>query len=92
MVKFPLEYTFHVVGKTAGDADAQERFVQQVKDVISTTTIDSSSNEKEGALYQITPRGIKFTKVTIQVQVESAKMVAAIYDKLEQLELSVMQF
>jgi len=87
MLKFPLEYTFHVVGKTAGDAEMQERFVQQVKDVVSTT-IDT----REELVYRITPRGSKFTKVTIQVQVDNAKIVTSIYDKLEQLELSVMQF
>jgi len=90
MVKFPLEYTFHVVGKTVGDAETQERFVQEVKDAVAAATIDTG--EEKDTIYRITPRGSKFTKVTIQVQVHNAAMVASIYDKLEQLELSVMQF
>ena len=86
MLTFPLEYTFHVVGKTDGDGDVRDEFVEQVKRIPKTTTgVDPVTCE-------ITPRGSKFTKVTIQVQVESADAINSIYDQLRGLELSVMQF
>jgi len=95
MLNFPLEYTFHVVGKTGGDRDAQEEFVGQVKEIAKTTTASSSApggDDGDEVICRITPRGSKFTKVTIQVQVDSADVIASIYDQLEALELSVMQF
>lgn len=86
MLRFPLEFSFHVVGKTGGDSNVQEEFVEQVKTIAKTTT---SSDE---VVCKITPRGSKFTKVTLQVQVESADAINSIYDQLGELELSVMHF
>lgn len=86
MLRFPLEYTFHVVGKTGGDSDAQEEFVEQVRNIAITTT------STEEVVCTTTPRGSKFTKVTIQVHVDNADVIASIYAQLEDLELSVMQF
>lgn len=86
LLRFPLEYTFHVVGKTDGDGDVRDEFVEQVKRIPKTTTGADPVDCK------ITPRGSKFTKVTMQVQVESADAINSIYDQLRGLELSVMQF
>jgi putative lipoic acid-binding regulatory protein len=88
MLTFPLDYTFHVVGRTDGDDDIQERFVQQVKEIVRVQT--TSTNEEMTC--QITPRGTKFTKVTIIVTVVSSDVISSIYDQLGKLELSVMQF
>ena len=86
MLRFPLEFTFHVVGRTGGDSNLQNEFVEQVKTIAKTTT---SADE---VVCKITPRGSKFTKVTLQVQVESADAINSIYDQLGELELSVMHF
>ena len=85
---YPLDYTFHVVGRTDGDDDIQDRFVQQVKEIVRVQT--TSTNEEMTC--QITPRGTKFTKVTVQVQVVSSDIIVSIYKQLAKLELSVMQF
>jgi putative lipoic acid-binding regulatory protein len=82
MLSFPATYTFHVVGKTAGDGDLQSIFVQQVKDVMRDDTV----------VFTITPRGRKFTKVSIHKVVVNSEEISSIYEQLSKLELSVMQF
>ena len=86
MLTFPLEYTFYVVGKTLGDDALQEQFVQQVKDLVQAATANTEM------VVDMKPRGTKFTKVTIQVEVVSSDIIASIYDELGKLELSVMRF
>ena len=88
MLTFPLEYRFHVVGRTGGDQSSQDEFVGQVKGIMTTTT----GLKDDEVVCRITPRGTKYTKVTIQLQVESADVITSIYEQLEALELSVMQF
>lgn len=83
---FPVDYSFHVIGRTAGNENLQKHFVQQVKEII----VQTSANEE--ITCEITPRGSKFTKVTVQVQVVSSDVISSIYDQLGALELSVMQF
>lgn len=98
LLTFPVAYTFHVVGQTAGDADLQEQFARQVHDVVREATAASSSSgladdDGETAVAcHVTPRGTKYTKVTVRAQVASADVVALIYDQLARLELSVMQY
>jgi len=79
MLTFPTQYSFHVVGK--GDANV---FADKVTNIIAASSTDVSVT--------ITPRGTKFTKVTCQATVESAIMVAQIYEQLAQMEESIMQF
>jgi putative lipoic acid-binding regulatory protein len=88
MLTFPLKYSFNVVGRTEGDDTAKETFIGQVKAVVIKTAGDDGS---EMAMI-VTPRGKKFTKITIEVQVESSTMITSIYKDLEQLDMSIMQF
>lgn len=86
MLKFPVNYTFHVVGKTSDDSSLRDQFVQDVQSTVSSqTTADEMA-------CQVTPRGKKFTKVSIQAEMDSAESIAAVYDQLGKLELSVMRF
>ena len=86
ILKFPVDYTFHVVGKTEGDDDVTNSFVEDVKAVVQEMI---TVNDDE---VTVTPRGSKFTKVSVQAQVESSDMISTIYAKLGDLELSVMRF
>jgi len=88
LVRFPILYTFTVVGKTLGDADLQNQFVADVKRVVLKETRESEEN----MTLLITPRGTKFTKVALSVEVQSAQVIAAIYQGLEATPGSVMQF
>jgi putative lipoic acid-binding regulatory protein len=94
LLKFPVRYTFHVVGKTSGDAVIKELFVKQIKDIFiqSSFTPMFMDKEDDDVRYEITERGTKFTKVTIQKEVINAEEITYIYDELSKLELSVMQF
>lgn len=84
MLTFPVWYSFHVVGKTFPDRESE--FVEQVKAVVGDVA------GKDDLRLSVTPRGSKFTKVTIEAEVHSAQMITAIYSGLEGLEMSVMQF
>jgi putative lipoic acid-binding regulatory protein len=94
LLKFPVTYTFHVVGKTSGDMTIQELFVEQVKNTIvqSSSTPIFMDNHDDDVLYEITARGSKYTKVSIRKEVINAEEITFIYDQLSKLELSVMQF
>ena len=89
LMKFPVVYTFHVVGKTNGDAATQSFFVQQVQRTIQESCGD---DDDEPVRYDVTQRGTKYTKVSIQKQVMNAQEITFIYDQLSQLDRSVMQF
>lgn len=88
MLKFPVEYAFNAVGRTSGDPQIQQYFVDQVKEVVMSRTGET----EERLATRVTPRGSRFTKVTIQAEVQSASMIAKIYEELSELELCVMQF
>lgn len=90
LMKFPVTYTFHVVGKTNGDAATQSSFVQQVQRTIQESS--DSDDDDEQVRYDVTQRGTKYTKVSIQKQVMNAQEITFIYDQLSQLDRSVMQF
>ena len=87
MLKFPVRYSFNVVGKTSGDEALVEQFVKQVKEIVLESTDDT-----DGIQCLVTPRTKNFTKVTVEASVERAAMIAVIYDNLEALELVVMRF
>jgi putative lipoic acid-binding regulatory protein len=88
LLDFPVNYSFNVVGKTRGDKTLEEEFIQQVKAIV----LKGSGDDEENVLCQIIPRGKSFTKVTVEVQVDSAIIISSIYEQLEELEISVMQF
>ncbi|KAL7572463.1 hypothetical protein ACA910_000505 [Epithemia clementina (nom. ined.)] len=106
MLQFPVVHTFHVVGKTKTDnipagiirdddynntinlQQEQDDFVEAVQAIVLQETGESKSE----ITTRVTPRGSKFTKVSVSVQVQSSQMISAIYKQLEAMELSVMQF
>lgn len=87
MLTFPIQYSFNIVGKTGGEESTRDKFVEQIKEIVG-----NASGDMDGMQLQITPRGKNFTKVTIQVTVESATIITNIYTELESLELAVMRF
>ena len=95
-LKFPVTYTFHVVGKTSGDTTIKELFLKQIKDTMIqssfTPMLMDNSADSDDVRYEITERGTKFIKVSIQKEVINAEEITHIYDQLSKLELSVMQF
>jgi putative lipoic acid-binding regulatory protein len=111
LLKFPVQYIFHVVGKTSGDVTIQSLFVEQVKEIIvqtspippifiirdkndnnTATTFNNTETRDSNVLLEVTERGTKYTKVSIEKEVINAEEIAHIYNLLGQLELSVMQF
>lgn len=86
MLTFPTSYRFNAVGKTNGDAAIEERFVERMVHLVSDTC------GEDGLTFDVTPRGSKFTKVSVQATVESATMISAVYDELKNEETCVMQF
>ena len=87
MLKFPVRYTFNIVGKTFGDQKANDEYVDAVKNVVRGT-----SGDEEGMVCRITPRGKSFTKVQCEVEVQSASMINAIYAELDEIDMTVMRF
>ena len=85
MLKFPIRYTFNIVGKTSGDSSIQEDYIEEVKKCVIETAGDD-------LVCQITPRGKNFTKVQCEVEVQSSTMINTIYDELDKLERTVMRF
>ena len=88
MLLFPVTYTFNAVGKTQGDQENMKTFVSQVESIV----LQETGELQDRISTQITPRGSKFTKIAVSVEVQSGDMIAAIYAALERLEMSVMQF
>ena len=87
LLKFPVKYSFNVVGKTRGDEQLQDEFVQQVKAIVAQET-----GGEDGLVVQVTPRGKSFTKVIVEAEVDSAPIIQTVYQQLGALEMSVMQF
>ena len=87
LLQFPLVYTFHVVGRIHSEnEDHVYEFVQDVKSIVYDVTNDDSM------VLKITPRGTKFTKLTIEAQVENTVMITSIYEQIQQMTVTVMQF
>uniref|UniRef100_A0A7S2A1P5 Uncharacterized protein n=1 Tax=Trieres chinensis TaxID=1514140 RepID=A0A7S2A1P5_TRICV len=88
MMTFPTQYAFNVVGKTGGGDAAKESYVETVKGIIA-----SSSGDDERAMEcRVTPRGAKFTRVSVTAMVGSAAVINTIYDELAALEMTVMRY
>lgn len=82
-LQFPTEYTFSVTGKT-NDGDA---YVNDVKCLMESILGSDVRMET-----RVVPRGTKFTRVNVKVNVESAAMITSIYEELDSMELTVMKF
>ncbi len=87
MLNFPVRYTFNAVGRTGGDEELRDVYVEEVKKLILAT-----SGDEGGLECQVTPRGKNFTKVQCAVEVQSSTMITLIYDNLEKLDGTVMRF
>lgn len=90
LLQFPTQYTFSVVGRNIEDEDSSssvgDNYADEVKAVIESTLGETEMEMR------VTPRGKKFTKVSVSVSVESAAMITSIYDDLGQLDSTVMKF
>lgn len=60
MLNFPVRYSFNVVGRTGGNDEARDSYVEEVKNLCM-----SLSGDKDGLQCQVTPRGKNFTKITV---------------------------
>jgi putative lipoic acid-binding regulatory protein len=87
MLTFPTQFTFNAVGRTSGEDSLKEEYVEQVKKMVTSLSGDEDKFE-----CQITPRGKSFTRVSIQVRVDSAAVINSIYDELGKMEMTVMKY
>ncbi|KAK1747352.1 hypothetical protein QTG54_001315 [Skeletonema marinoi] len=87
LLQFPTEYTFTVVGKKAETEDPCDNYERKVRAVV-----ESALGEAANIEMRVTPRGKRFTKVSLKVTVESAAIIAAIYEELGALDATVMKF
>ncbi|KAL7524582.1 hypothetical protein ACHAWF_001004 [Thalassiosira exigua] len=91
MLQFPTEYTFSVVGRTAGDVgecdDSDEGYASEVKTVLASVLGHDAKIEM-----RVVPRGKKFTRVTAKVTVESASVIRSIFEDLDALDGTIMKF
>ena len=86
MLNFPTSYAFNVVGKTNGDDEKASDFSKMVEEIVRK---NSGAEDLECV---IKPRGKNFTKIVIEVTVESSSMITNIYDELAALDQTVMRF
>jgi putative lipoic acid-binding regulatory protein len=84
---FPLRYTFNCVGRTNGDDTEKEEYAREIKRIVS-----SLSGDEEGVELQITPRGKNFTRIAVDVTVDSVAIINSIYEALEKNEKTLMQY
>ena len=87
MLHFPTDFKFNAVGRTNGDASLKEEYVEQVKKIVT-----SLAGDEEDFRCQVTPRGKSFTRVSIQVQVDSAGVINSIYEELDKIQMSVFKY
>jgi len=86
MVQFPGKFSFSVVGKTGGDEQQVQEYIDDVRRIIIN---GSGGNILE---CRVTPRGKNFTKITAHVIVDSVSIINGIYKDLGSLERTVMNF
>lgn len=84
---FPLRYTFNCVGRTSGDEETKEEYINEIKNIAS-----SLSGDEDGLEVRITPRGKNFTRITLDVTVDSVAIVNSIYEALQTNDKTVMQY
>lgn len=86
MLKFPTLYAFNIVGKTNGDDEIAQEYINDIKKIV----LDISGDQE--LQLQSIPRGNNFTKITVEAVVESASMINMIYTQLAEHELTKMRF
>lgn len=86
MLNFPTPYVFNIVGRTNGDENVKESYINDVNEIVL-----SSSGDQE-LQYESVARGKNFIKIRIEAIVESASMITCIYEELAKHELTVMRF
>lgn len=86
MLKFPTRYTFNIVGKTSGDENIQQEYIEIVRKIVFDITGD------ENIRCEVTPRGKNFTKVQCEAEVLNSGMINTIYDNISELERTTMRF
>ena len=93
MLNFPTEYTFSVVGKTTltasdnNNRDGSGDYANNVKLALASILGPDAKIE-----LRVVPRGLKFTRVSAKVTVESANIISLIYTELGALDGTVMKF
>lgn len=87
MLTFPIQFTFNAVGRTSGDAELKEKYIEEVKRVVG-----DMSGDTEGLIVQVTPRGKSFTRLAVLARVDSHVIINSIFDALDELEMTVMRY
>jgi putative lipoic acid-binding regulatory protein len=87
LTNFPARFAFTVVGRTNGDDEAKQNYIEQVKRIVGEAS--GSANTLE---CRVTPRGSNFVRVSVEVTVESGAIINTIYDELSNLEATVMKY
>jgi putative lipoic acid-binding regulatory protein len=65
----------------------KEEYVEQVKKIVT-----SLAGDDEHFQCQVTPRGKSFTRVSMQVRVDSAAVINSIYEDLDKIEMTVFKY
>eukprot|EP00548_Thalassiothrix_antarctica_P012421 CAMPEP_0194157196 /NCGR_PEP_ID=MMETSP0152-20130528/71044_1 /TAXON_ID=1049557 /ORGANISM="Thalassiothrix antarctica, Strain L6-D1" /LENGTH=203 /DNA_ID=CAMNT_0038865407 /DNA_START=1 /DNA_END=612 /DNA_ORIENTATION=+ len=86
MMKFPTSFTLNVVGRTKGDEESKDEYINQVQDTVKSISGDDDSE------FQVSPRGKSFTRISMKVRVESAAVINSIYEELDKMETTVMKY
>lgn len=81
MLQFPTVYCFSVLGKTDGDENIKQIYIDEVKRIVGT------DNE-----LRVVQRGTRYVKLSVNVTVDSTAVINFIYDALGSLERTVMKF
>jgi len=87
LTNFPARFAFTVVGRTNGDDEAKQNYIEQVKRIVGEAS--GSANTLE---CRVTPRGSNFVRVSVEVTVESGAIINTIYDELSNVEATVMKY
>lgn len=97
IVKFPSMQTFSVVGKI-DDSYGPDDYRKDVEDVIvatiSSATDGASSENKNNEHIEcvVTPRGSKYVKVSLTLNVDSISTMNTIHARLGEMSQTVMRF
>lgn len=86
LLNFPTAYVFNVVGKTKGDKNFAEEYINKVKQIVQSNSGDAN------CMLHSKPRGNNFTKVEVEVTVQSSSMITRIYEELADIDETVMIF
>eukprot|EP00591_Stephanopyxis_turris_P012477 CAMPEP_0195520748 /NCGR_PEP_ID=MMETSP0794_2-20130614/17524_1 /TAXON_ID=515487 /ORGANISM="Stephanopyxis turris, Strain CCMP 815" /LENGTH=219 /DNA_ID=CAMNT_0040650167 /DNA_START=14 /DNA_END=673 /DNA_ORIENTATION=+ len=88
LLVFPTTHSFTVVGRTNGDEAIRDQFVNDVRSLVS----GAAGGDADSIQYKVTPRGKTFTRVCVEVTVDSAAIITSVYDSLGDLEQTVMRY